>query len=36
MDSRKVIENAPDSFQSLLRILGAEASIDTVIQSVAV
>ncbi|CDQ99700.1 unnamed protein product, partial [Oncorhynchus mykiss] len=34
MDSRKVIENAPDSFQSLLRILGAEASIDTVIQSV--
>ncbi|XP_042180859.1 centromere protein P [Oncorhynchus tshawytscha] len=35
MDSRKVIENAPDSFQSLLRILGAEASIDTVIQSMA-
>ncbi|XP_041747761.1 centromere protein P isoform X2 [Coregonus clupeaformis] len=33
---RKVVENAPDSFQSLLRILGVEASIDTIIQAVSV
>lgn len=34
MDSRNIVENAPWYFQNLLRVLGAEASIDSVIMSV--
>ncbi|XP_012991746.1 centromere protein P [Esox lucius] len=35
-DSRMAIENAPDAFQCLLRVLGVEASIQALIQSVSV
>ncbi|KAJ7994442.1 hypothetical protein DPEC_G00249310 [Dallia pectoralis] len=34
LDSRAAMESAPDSFQSLLRVLGVEASIEALIQSV--
>ncbi|KAL1007821.1 hypothetical protein UPYG_G00092100 [Umbra pygmaea] len=34
MDTRKVMDNAPESFQSLLKILGVEASIEALVQSV--
>ncbi|KAG7478136.1 hypothetical protein MATL_G00077100 [Megalops atlanticus] len=34
LDQRKVAESAPRSFQSLLRILGVEASIENLITAV--
>ncbi|KAL4655832.1 centromere protein P [Arapaima gigas] len=34
LDRKNVIMNAPDSFQSLLRVLGVEASIDSLIKAV--
>ncbi|XP_042560609.1 centromere protein P-like [Clupea harengus] len=36
MDSKNIVENAPDYFLNLLRILGPEASIESVIKTVCV
>ncbi|KAI1890387.1 hypothetical protein AGOR_G00153200 [Albula goreensis] len=36
LDQKNVVENAPQSFQSLLRILGVEASIEAMIVAVSI
>ncbi|XP_028853216.1 centromere protein P isoform X2 [Denticeps clupeoides] len=35
-DNKKVLENAPDAFQSLLRVFGVEAAIENIIKTVGV